>query len=315
MLRFKARRLDPTKRETLTPSQTRFIRGIVRMWGNVREDVTANERELVDSILHRSPQLTLALMPFEPLLDAQDFLYEELLAEVLDGGSRVKLPSIKKATVKFSFDRARPEAAQWANNNAGMLINNFNREQEVVLRDLITRANMGELSVDTVGRELRNSIGLTSQQAEWVENRWQREFTSRVRNGWSARDAEALADQASSRYYEQVLRYRSETIARTEILKASHEGRREAWAQGIEGGWIGTDWEQEWDTADDACEICAPFNGIRAPVNGTFPDGEPPLHPNCRCDVLLLPPNVPENIRNLSDEDLDDLLAQLIEDL
>lgn len=315
MLRFKARRLDPTKRETLTPSQARFIRGIIRMWHNVREDVIANERELVDAVLHRSPQLTISLMPFEPLLDAQDFLYKELLAEVLDGGSRVTLPSIKKATVKFAFDRARPEAAQWASNNAGLLINNFNREQEAVLRDLITRASMGDLTVDSVARELRNSIGLTSQQSEWVENRWQREFAARIRDGWNPRDAEALADKAATRYYEQVLRYRTETIARTEILNASHEGRRQAWAQGIEGGWIDADWEQQWDAASDACEICEPFDGIRVAVNEGFPEGEPPLHPNCRCDVVLIPPNVPENISNLSDEDLDNLLAQLIEDL
>lgn len=315
MLRFKARRLDPTKRETLTPSQARFMRSIIRMWAQVREEVIANERDFIDAILHRTPTLMISLMPTEPLLEAQNLFYEELLAEVLDGGSRVLMPSLKKATVKFSFDRTRPEAASWANNNAGSLISNFNREQEAVLRDLISRASMGNMTVDSVARELRNSIGLTSQQSEWVENRWQREFAARIRDGWNPRDAEALADQASERYYQQVLRYRAETISRTEILTASHEGRREAWAQGIEGGWIDADWDQQWDAADDACDICEPFDGMRAPVAEGFPDGEPPLHPNCRCDVVLVPPDVPESIRNLSDEDLDNLLAQLIEDM
>lgn len=316
MLRFKARRLDPTQRETLTPSQRRFQQRIIRMWGDVRDLVTSNQDDIAYAVLHRGAIQVEAMIPMEPLIDAQDFFYRELLTEVLDGGSRVKLPAIEKARVAFSFDRSRPEAANWASRNAGEMINNFNKAQREALRDLIARAEMGDFTVDSVARQLRNSIGLTEQQAGWVENRWEREFTTRIANGFSLRDAEALADQASNRYYQQVLRYRSETIARTEILKASHEGRREAWQQGIEGGWIDPSWQQEWIASSDACEICLPFNGTRVAVNARFPAGEPPLHPNCRCDVMLVEsmPRDP-SFAALSDDQLDALITSLAGDL
>lgn len=316
MLRFKARRLDPTQRETLTPSQRRYMQRIVRMWEDVRAAVIANQVDLVDAILHRSPAYFDELLPMDALIDAQDFFYREILAEVLDGGSRVKLPAIQKASIAFSFDRSRPEAANWASNNAGGMINNFNREQRETLRVLIQRASMGNLTVDGVTRELRNSIGLTEQQAEWVENRWQREFATRVRAGFSLVDAEALADQASNRYYQQVLRYRAETISRTEILRASHEGRREAWAQGLEGGWIDPTYEQQWIASSDACEICLPFNETRVPLGQRFPAGDPPLHPNCRCDVQLIEGSGRDpSLASLTDAQLDALINTLAGDL
>jgi hypothetical protein len=34
------------------------------------------------------------------------------------------------------------------------------------------------------------------------------------------------------------------------------------------------------------------MNGKRVAVKGSFPVGEPPAHPNCRCDVILVPPKV-----------------------
>lgn len=88
---------------------------------------------------------------------------------------------------------------------------------------------------------------------------------------------------------------RAETIARTETMRASNEGQREAWDQAVEDGLLTGNEKQEWIvTPDDRlCPECEPFDGVTADLDGTFvaEDGTesdgPPLHPNCRCTVGL----------------------------
>lgn len=97
--------------------------------------------------------------------------------------------------------------------------------------------------------------------------------------------------------------YRAERIARTEARRTSTQGEIEAWDQSgvVEG--------KEWFTAQDdrVCPFCAPMDGtIINDVRGQFfdqgstvtgNDGStlnldyedidgPPLHVNCRCDLL-----------------------------
>jgi len=92
---------------------------------------------------------------------------------------------------------------------------------------------------------------------------------------------------------------RAETIARTETIRASARGSEEAWRQnGVKG--------KEWLVSSDACDFCLAMaektNGIGS---NYFNQGDsltiegvgtmhfdyedilgPPLHPNCRCDLM-----------------------------
>jgi len=104
--------------------------------------------------------------------------------------------------------------------------------------------------------------------------------------------ARARARDSASRYQTSVHRYRANTIARTETMRAASEGRMQAWNQGLTQGFISPLWEKEWVAEASACQICLPLNGKRVPVKGSFSVGEPPAHPNCRCDVILVPPKV-----------------------
>lgn len=93
---------------------------------------------------------------------------------------------------------------------------------------------------------------------------------------------------------------RSETIARTEVIKASNFASEEAWRQSgvVEG--------KEWLTAEDERveEMCAAMDGKIVSLQGSyFEEGDtlsvgdqsltfdatndfPPLHPNCRCTII-----------------------------
>jgi len=97
-------------------------------------------------------------------------------------------------------------------------------------------------------------------------------------------------------------KYRSERIARSEVIRASNFGAKEAYRQS------GVVEELEWLTTDDemTCEFCAPLNGEIIKLNENFFDRgdkyrgsegglmdidyesvqHPPLHPNCRCTII-----------------------------
>lgn len=79
------------------------------------------------------------------------------------------------------------------------------------------------------------------------------------------------------------------TISRTEIMRAANNASIDAYSQSdvVVG--------KQWLTAQDerTCPECAPLNGKIVKLNkdfwstdGEFEGGNPPRHPNCRCDVL-----------------------------
>ena len=78
-------------------------------------------------------------------------------------------------------------------------------------------------------------------------------------------------------------RERAEAIARTETAYADVEGNLEAYRQS------GVVQRKEWITGDGCCDLCDELDGVVVDLDDEFPNeggSGPPLHPNCRCDVL-----------------------------
>jgi SPP1 gp7 family putative phage head morphogenesis protein len=76
---------------------------------------------------------------------------------------------------------------------------------------------------------------------------------------------------------------RAETVARTETAFADVAGNLNAWRAS------GQVTEKQWIVSADACDDCIDLDGVTVALDEDFPgdggDG-PPLHPNCRCDVV-----------------------------
>lgn len=90
---------------------------------------------------------------------------------------------------------------------------------------------------------------------------------------------------------------RAEMIARTELAFADVKGTLIGWN---ESGVVA---EKQWIVAqDEVCDLCLELHGQRVALDDDFElDGEvvrdPPLHPNCRCDVLpVFPDEVEERV-------------------
>jgi SPP1 gp7 family putative phage head morphogenesis protein len=75
---------------------------------------------------------------------------------------------------------------------------------------------------------------------------------------------------------------RAEKIARTESATADVQGNIAGWkASGIVAG-------KQWLAAPDCCDECQMFDGIVVGIDEDFDEGDPPLHPQCRCDVTAV---------------------------
>ena len=311
MLVFKGRpRKSPNLADTITPSQRRIMRLLADARDRVQDSISLTA--LADDIAHLSAETIANRITVDPWIDMQQALADELHTEVIDAGRRVKLPRIEKAVLTYRFDADRPEARAWADKEAAALIVEISEEQREVVRDIVTRSQGGEYTVAQVARQVRGSVGLTSRQAQWVENFRQRQINAATERGIPAEQAPDAVQGAVDRYHRRIHRYRSETIARTETIRASSEGRQEAWRQGLDQGFISPDAEKRWIVEYDGCSICMD-NGIAGwiSINDTWATGDPPAHPNCRCDVILRDEPV-DDLTEMSDAELAAEIESLI---
>jgi SPP1 gp7 family putative phage head morphogenesis protein len=281
----------------------------------VRAGTAANEDQIIDALRHLPASKVADLVPDQPWFDAQGEIEEELFKELVASGKRTgsSFPKIRKEVLSYRFDADRPEAAAWAKKESAKLVVEIVEDQRNTIRDFVSSSQMGEFTMTQVARNLRDVVGLTTQQTGWVDNFRNRAISDRMALGDSFEQASARAAAQTERYQQRIHRYRTETIARTEILRANTEGRNQAWQQGIEEGFINAGASKQWSTEIDGreCDICAPLDGETVLISAEFSQGDPPIHPNCRCDVLLVD-FADADLEGLTSEQLDSLIDDLL---
>lgn len=172
--------------------------------------------------------------------------------------------------VVMQFDQTNTRAVNAMRNNGLRLVSNFTEQQRVTTQQALVRGIEQGANPRAQARAFRNSIGLTANQERWVANyeRALRELDSSALNralrdrrydrtvSRALRTGEPLTEGQISklvkRYRERALKYRSETIARTEALRSVHEGSEEMYRQAIENGELQADQlVRIWNTAGD----------------------------------------------------------------
>lgn len=173
------------------------------------------------------------------------------------------------------------EAAEVASAKAARLVTAISKETEENLRNLITTAIRQGMPVYDAARAIRGMIGLNQRQGQAVMN-----YRSRlIEMGTPI----ARVDRLVQRYADKQLRQRAEMIARTEIMGALNEGQLQSWKRAKKDGLLGRNPKKEWSTTDQACPRCASMEGKQVPLEGSFGEPDPPLHPRCRCVLNLIP--------------------------
>lgn len=189
----------------------------------------------------------------------------------------------------IDWEYVHPEAIEMAQDHTGQLIERIGAEQLSAIQTIVTRAVRSGAHPYVTARQIRNVVGLNSQQAAALDNYRAKLMIDEV-------DPDR-ADILVQRYAERLLKQRAETIARTETLWANNAGQLAVWGAGIAAGDIVPNAQKVWSTSKDerTCRVCAPMNGAAVPMDASWllPNGKSAMvptdaHPNCRCGSYLL---------------------------
>lgn len=178
--------------------------------------------------------------------------------------------------VSFSFDAKATTAIKVAERQAGDMVQRITKETASAIQGAVARALRDGVPPYDAARAIKSVIGLNTTQAQAV-------LTYRetlIDNGLNI----SRVDTQVSKYADKLLDSRARTIARTEIMDAVNTGQVESWQEAMDVGLLSQDAKKEWITADP-CDDCVEYDGDTVPIDDEFEDGDPPLHPNCRCTL------------------------------
>lgn len=236
----------------------------------------------------------------------------------------------------FRFDVRDSRAEAWLRENSSTLVTTIQEDTRTAIRNIIER-NMKEgnnprtTALDIVGRidpttgkRVGGVIGMTTQQENWVAR-----ARAELNNGDRAYFNRALRDKRFdklierairegrpltkeeiqkivTRYADSVLRYRGETIARTETQEALNRSQYEAIRQAVVNGHVSASAVRRvWDTAGDnrVRHSHRAMDGQKVGLEEAFtaPGGAKLMYPgdrslgapgrltiNCRCHTKLV---------------------------
>jgi len=177
---------------------------------------------------------------------------------------------ISTAAVLVDFDPVNQRAVDRMASSQLRLIRGFTAEQRALVRRMTGEAIEDGLNPREMARRFRDSVGLTEYQQGIVRN-YERQLRAgslsaldrKLRDARFDRtvrraviDDKPLSDaqinNMVSRYKSRWRNYRSEVIARTEALRAVHQGGEDMIAQAVEEGSIDPNTiERKWVTAKD----------------------------------------------------------------
>lgn len=283
------------------------------------------EQNSVDAIEARLAERGLGGSMLEEIETAAARYADDLQAAYVEAGQRAAeiLDEVLDDAI-VRFDATNLRAVERARLNKYELVKGLSDESRDVVRRVVTDGMTRGTNPRVMARNIRDSIGLTDAQAQHVEN-YRRaledgDFTNamgyelrdgrsdkllrRLRRDGGELDAEQI-DRMVERYRKNYVAFRAETIARTEALRAAHEGTRELYLQAIERGDLDVDQlTQVWNAGprtkfardqhqamdEQQRKLGEPFEApdgtlLRYPGD---PNAGPEHTANCRCSVSTI---------------------------
>lgn len=220
----------------------------------------------------------------------------------------------EEPTVVIVFNVSDPEAVRLMERNRLNLVSNFTRLQRDATRQALVAGMREGLGISAMAGRFRDSIGLTPNQLAAVEsyrralqagssNALDRELRDRRFDGSVSRaiDADDALDiltpdkieRMVSRYSQNMVRMRAETIARSESTRITGQAQDAALRQSLKAtGQVEAPTGKVWNATHDARtrDHHAERDGERRRLNDEFApgvmkpgDGGPREGINCRC--------------------------------
>lgn len=284
-------------REHLDNGAEEPIRFLVRFWSDQSVVITYAElRDIVES--EDAPEKILN----DWFQDYSKLIAERItplwVASMMEGWR--SNPLFQEMEIDFEFRTSERNVRRWLMERAAELVTNCGEEQREAIRYLVAECANHQMATAETARYLRATIGLTRQQVE-ANLKFYRSVKERLREEhprMTTATIEKKARRAAARYAEKQHRYRAETIARTEMATAYHQGNDQAVRQAMEQGLM-PEVKKVWSTADDdkVCAVCRTLEGMEVEMDADFSVETgvkvkrtmaaklPPIHPRCACAV------------------------------
>lgn len=244
------------QRDTLTKARKR--RGT-----NVDKAIKDNEKRLVSrvtSVFTKAKRQVMKTVRKE-LAKVNQALIDKILDDLDTDGVSIEVVEQLTATLKKVYSDAHSSAV----GSVGLEDSGYNLQHADELAIQYADARAAEL-VTGISETTRDDLRMLIE--------------SGVGEGSSVADvAEAIE---SSFVFSSA---RAEMIARTELAYAHVGGNMQGWKD------TGTVGQKQWVVGAGCCDECDELDGTVVDLDDTFStsDGDidgPPLHPNCRCDVI-----------------------------
>lgn len=215
-----------------------------------------------------------------PITAAIERAYEQ--GGVMTGKTFPKYLNTPSGRAVFRFDVRNSRSEAWLRDHSSTLITRLTEDARTAIRNILTEGmeagkNPRAVALDiigridpTTGRRVGGIIGLTSQQERWsanvrldLQNLDERYFTRALRDKrFDKIVAKAIADgkpldnatveKLVGRYRDNALRYRGETIARTEAIQSLNQSEYDAHRQAMDmGAMKESAVRRHWDSAGD----------------------------------------------------------------
>lgn len=249
----------------------------------------------------------------QPTSQEIQVLLKAAMDAVAAAGAEVAKETAAKVYGSLGSTAAEKFMAQWQDFMTDQ-IKEVTQEVQASIQQVVSAGAHAGLGPDVTARDIRDMIGLTSKQQSYVdsyrtalENLDSNALTRALRNTQNdERVSEAIEsgdpldpeviDRYVQRYAESWRNYRTEMIARTELITANNAGARAGIDELIGNGIFGrTDMRRYWLVAmdEDTCPICLSIpelnpDGVGMDEDFDSDDGPvfaPTVHPNCRCSI------------------------------
>jgi hypothetical protein len=208
-----------------------------------------------------------------------------LATETITDAARLMEPTVSRLVGQpVTYTTGLPETAQWVNEFVGTQIRDITATTRQAVQQTLRAGWNAGTAPRPLARQIRDVIGLTPRQGQTIERLRERLEAQ----GKTATEVQRSVAQATAK----AIRYRAETISRTESITLANRGSHETLLNAVRRGYV----EEErvrrfWLLTPGACETCQEVPGMNPDgvgANEPFqtPLGTvmfPTLHPRCRC--------------------------------
>ena len=249
------------------------------LYPKIRDCMQLSRKQIIKNIKSKilkfekksKPQILIDYVDWETIERSEMSIIKPAYLSIMERAGNL---SLAQARIEASFDVINPRSVKWAEKYSSELVTLVGKETKKGLREVVTQGVKEGKTLRGIAKDIEEmGIGLNERQTKAL-------YKYRDLMEAQKLPSKVIKDKFD-KYYNRLLRERSEMISRTEVNRSVNEG----YLDSLEG----TRYEEvEISSAADACPECLDLAGqkfTRAEARGRLP-----VHPDCRCHWIVVIP-------------------------